>query len=267
MDKPPSSLPGRMSGDVEFDRIAPVYDETRRPPSEEELGTLVELFTGCRTVLDAGIGTGRFAVPLRDHHFEVVGVDLSLAMMRRARAKGIATLVQADLLRLPFRDKAVDAGFMAHVLQLIPDARRALEELGRVARRQVVLQLPEWFDRQPSNAWRQRRARYLELAAELGYPLTGRGKRYWHTLEELSAVAPPRTVRVVSRPPPMVSPTDERFSRWEAEMFGRGQVPPEVHAEIVRRLRVEFPIDPSVWTRPRTTRFVAWEPTQLEAKA
>jgi ubiquinone/menaquinone biosynthesis C-methylase UbiE len=252
---------------VEFDQIAPVYDETRRPPFAEELLTLAELFTGCRTVLDAGIGTGRFAVPLRAQHFEVVGIDLSLGMMRRARAKGFRALVRADVRRLPFLDRVVDAAFMAHVLQLIPDPRLVLQELGRVARRAVVIQLPEWSEGHRTNAWRELRERYRELAAELGYSLAMRGKRYRHTLEELSAIAPPKAVRVVSRPPPTVSNIEERFARWGAQEFGRGRVPPEVHAEIVRRLRAERSIDPSVWTRPREVRFVAWDPVDIERTA
>jgi len=257
-----------MAGEVEFDRIAPVYDETRPPPSPEELAALTALLTGCRSLLDAGVGTGRFAGPLRERGFEVVGVDLSLEMMRRARTKGITSLVRANLLPLPLSDGTVDAAFMAHVLQLIPEPRRALSELGRVARHQVVVQLPEWFERRPSEAWRARRARYRELAAELGYSLPERGQRYWHTLEELSAIAAPREVRVVERPWPPDHPSDERFSRWMAEMVGGGRIPPEVHTEIVRRLRVEFPSERSAGPRPpRTSRFVAWDASRLRGKA
>jgi SAM-dependent methyltransferase len=253
-----------MSGDVEFDSIAPVYDETRRPPSEEELEALAELLLGCRTILDAGIGTGRFAAPLSAHHFEVVGVDLSFGMMRRARAKGIAALVRADVRHLPFADKVVDAAFMAHVLQLIPDPRPVLGELGRVARRVVVLQLPEWFEREPTGAWREFRERYRTLAAELGYPLPERGTRYRHTLEELSAIAPPKVVRVVSGPPPPARSPDERLAWWEGLSLGRSQVPPEVHAEIIRRLQAERPMDRSGRPRSRNARFVVWDPRELE---
>ncbi len=136
-----------MSGDVEFDRIAPVYDETRPPPSEEEVRALAEILTGCRTILDAGVGTGRFAIPLHAHDFDVLGVDLSLGLMRRARAEGITRLVRADLTQLPFPSKVVDAAFMAHVLQLVPDPRPVLRELGRVARHRVVIVRPEWSER------------------------------------------------------------------------------------------------------------------------
>ena len=255
-----------MTGDVEFDRIAPVYDETRRPPSAEEVRALVEMLGGCPTVLDAGVGTGRFAIPSQAHGFRVFGVDLSFGMMRLARAKGLSHLVRADLCHLPFTDRSVDAAFMAHVLQLIPEPREALAELGRVARRRVVVQLPEWFERPPSEAWRERRNRYREIAAELGYSLPERGKRYWHSIEELSEIATPRDVRVVLRPPPAGPATDERYSRWASEMIGGGRIPPEVHEEIVRRLRKEFPQDLAAFARPRRTRFVLWDASQLVPK-
>ena len=256
-----------MTEEVEFDRIAPVYDETRRPPSGEELATLVQLLRGCRTVLDAGVGTGRFAVPLRGRGFEIVGVDLSLGMMGRARNKGLSALVRANVLRLPIADRSVDAAFMAHVLQLIPDPREVLRELGRVARRRVVMELPRWFDRAPSDAWRERRGRYREIAAELGYTLPERGPRFWHSVEELSAIARPTEVRVVTGPPPDGEPSEERFARWAAEMVGGAPLPPEVHAEVVRRLRAEFPRDAAWWRRPRTSRFIAWDARRLVERA
>ena len=261
-DNFPDAVASPVSGEVEFDRIAPVYDETRRAPSEEETAALADLLEGCRTVLDAGVGTGRFAVPLHARRFEIVGVDLSLEMMRRARAKGISDLVRADLRRLPLSDRAVDAAFMAHVLQLLPDPRGVLAELGRVARRAVVVQLPEWPDRPPTEAWRSRRQRYREIAAELGHPLPERRPRYRHTLEELSEIAPPTTVREVPGQAPGLRRPGEGRPRWDPAWFGVS-IPPEVHAEIVRRLEAEHPVDASAGPRPRSTRFLLWNPLRL----
>jgi len=254
-----------MRGEVEFDRIAPVYDETRQPPSDGQLNALEELLAGCRTVLDAGVGTGRFAVPLRARGFEVVGVDLSLAMMRRARSKGIARLIQGDVRRLPFSHGSVDAAFMSHVLQLLPDPRAVLAELGRVAREAVVVELPEWAERERMAGWRGVRERYREIAQELGYTLPERGPRYWHSLDELSAIATPKAVRSVAGPAPSASAAEERWSRWLSAGLGKPPIPPEVHAEILGRLREERPVDPARWRRPRTARFVLWEPRALEA--
>jgi SAM-dependent methyltransferase len=262
-DKARRALFVPMSGEVEFDRIAPVYDETRQAPSEEEVAALSEMLVGCRTVLDAGVGTGRFAVPLGVHHFDVLGVDLSLGMMHCARVKGITRLVRADVRRLPLSDKTVDAAFMSHVLQLIPDPRTVLGELGRVARVAVVIELPEWAERQRMEGWREIRERYRELARELGYELPERGRRYWHTLDELSAIAMPKAVRSVSGPVPAASTVEERMARWQSRAFGQYPIPPEVHAEIIRRLRAERPVDPNRWSRPRQGRFVLWDPTAL----
>jgi phosphatidylethanolamine/phosphatidyl-N-methylethanolamine N-methyltransferase len=256
-----------VSGTVEFDRIAPVYDETRRPPSEAEVRALVEVLSGARSLLDAGVGTGRFAVPLQAQHLEIVGVDLSIGMMQRARAKGIDSLIRADLRRLPLIDDAVDAAFTAHVLQLLPDPREVLRELGRVARRVVVVILPEWTEMGPDSRWRALRERYRELATELGYPLPERGRRYRHTLEELSAIATPKLVRQVEGTPSSASSLSESLARWEQRVSSSGQIPPEVHAEIVRRLQAEQPIDPSRWGRPRVERIVAWDAHALKTAA
>jgi ubiquinone/menaquinone biosynthesis C-methylase UbiE len=254
-----------MSGEVEFDRIAPIYDETRQAPTDEELRVLVTEFEGCRTLLDAGVGTGRFALPLHSLHFEIIGVDLSLEMMRRARVKGIGSLIRADVRRLPLSDDAVDGAFMAHVLQLIPDPRTVLAELGRIARRVVVVQLPEWSDSGPPGPWRRFRRRYRELALELGYRLPERAQRFHHTLEELSAIAPPSAVHEVERPSTEASSLEDRLARWEKRSLLGTPIPPEVHAEILRRLRAELPIDPPPGRHARKTRFLTWPSATLRA--
>jgi len=254
-----------MSTDVEFDRIAPIYDETRQPPSSQEVDALEGLLHGCRTVLDAGVGTGRFAVPLHERQFEIVGVDLSLGMMRRARAKGIDRLVRADVRSTPFADASLDAAFMAHVLQLLPDPAPVLRELGRVARTTVVVALPEWLERTRSPDWRDRRGRYRAIAAELGYPLPPRAERYHHSLEEVSRIARPREVRSVTRPPPSSGEAADRVGRWASGWFGGAEVPAEVHAAIVRRMLAERPVDPERVARARVTRFVTWSAADLRA--
>lgn len=254
-----------MNGTVEFDHIAPIYDETRRPPSEAEMRTLEEILAGCHSILDAGVGTGRFAAPLKAREFDVVGVDLSLGMMQRARSKGILRLVRADLRHLPFSSSSVDAAFTAHVLQLLPNPRDVLLELGRVARRTVVVLLPEWAENGPGEHWRSVRERYRELAAELGYALPPRGKRYRHTLDELSAIAPPTVVRTVEGSSGSPRSLGDWLSRWEAQATLGPPIPPEVHAEIVRRMQAESPAETPRAGRPRVQRFVAWSAGDLAA--
>ncbi len=62
-----------------FDRVSEVYDATRslRPDvMEAVLDGLEQALGGTNTLLDVGVGTGRFADPLRRLGFEVVGVCL-----------------------------------------------------------------------------------------------------------------------------------------------------------------------------------------------
>ena len=68
------------------DKIASVYDELYPGYDENAIHRLAELSRGGR-VLELGIGTGRFALPLLGMGVEVHGIDASQAMIDRLRAK------------------------------------------------------------------------------------------------------------------------------------------------------------------------------------
>ena len=126
---------------IAFDRAAGYYDQSRGvPPRVEELvADRVEAAAGpAARLLELGVGTGRIALPLHRRGRQVVGVDLSLPMLERYRAKAAAEglppppLLRADATRLPLRDACVDAVLEVHVLHLIPDWELALAEARRV---------------------------------------------------------------------------------------------------------------------------------------
>ena len=126
------SMPGRLS----FDRIATIYDETRRlaPRTMARLlAVLVDELQG-KKVLEVGVGTGRFAVPLQKSGMSVVGVDISRRMVEFGLAKGLRDVVFADGARLPFVSRSFDVATTNHVLHLIPDWRDAFAEIARVTR-------------------------------------------------------------------------------------------------------------------------------------
>ena len=78
----------------------------------------------CRRVLDIGCGTGGLAVYLERHGFEVVGVDSSVTMLRRARLRDTAVdWVLGDAAELPFRQEfdAVVIAFALH--EMVPEVR------------------------------------------------------------------------------------------------------------------------------------------------
>jgi ubiquinone/menaquinone biosynthesis C-methylase UbiE len=127
-----------VSGSVSFDSAAEQYDRTRALPPEAQAqvtSLLAQELKGRGPCLEVGVGTGRIAVPLRDGGVEVIGIDLSLAMLRRLQEKGgpkALPAVRADATRLPFRDHGFGGSLACHVLHLIPDWRLAATEMVRV---------------------------------------------------------------------------------------------------------------------------------------
>ena len=100
-----------------------------------------------RTLLDVGTGTGRAARALARRGALVTGADASAEMLAvaaaRAREDGVAvTFRQEDVHALTFPDRSFDAVVCLRVLMHTPDWRKALAELCRVARAQVLLDYP-----------------------------------------------------------------------------------------------------------------------------
>jgi ubiquinone/menaquinone biosynthesis C-methylase UbiE len=125
---------GEKRTSVAFDRMADRYDETR---GGEARGSSMADMLGpwldaAGPVLEIGIGTGLIASALRSRGVDVVGVDLSMPMLAKARDRVGPRLVVADAMRLPVRDGAVAAAYMVHVLHLVGDVATTLAEARRV---------------------------------------------------------------------------------------------------------------------------------------
>jgi phosphatidylethanolamine/phosphatidyl-N-methylethanolamine N-methyltransferase len=91
-------------------------------------------------ILDLGIGTGVSLDYYPLDRGRVIGVDLSGGMLRKAREKirerGLpnALVFQADAMRLPFADDTFDHVFMSHVISVVSDPYRLIQETQRVAK-------------------------------------------------------------------------------------------------------------------------------------
>jgi SAM-dependent methyltransferase len=135
-----------QGGSVNFDRAAAFYDATRDLGDEATtwaLGVVRDAVAGRGRVLEIGVGTGIVALPLVEAGVDLVGIDLSAAMMSKLieKADGHAPLplLRADATRMPFRDGSFGAAYARHVLHLIPDWHVAVTELCRVVGEGVVL--------------------------------------------------------------------------------------------------------------------------------
>jgi ubiquinone/menaquinone biosynthesis C-methylase UbiE len=125
-----------MPNPLSFDRVAHIYDATRSlgpRTMARVLGVLVDELHGKR-VLEIGVGTGRYAVPLQKSGIRVVGVDISRQMVEFGLAKGLRDVVFAEGAHLPFVRHAFDVTTTNHVLHLIADWREVITEIVRVTR-------------------------------------------------------------------------------------------------------------------------------------
>ncbi len=90
-------------------------------------------------VLDIGVGTG-LALANYPSHAEIVGIDLSDGMLRHARRRvrqGGMDWVQlcvANALELPFPAESFDHVMLSHVITVVSDPVRLVEETRRVTR-------------------------------------------------------------------------------------------------------------------------------------
>jgi len=112
-------------------------------------------------ILDAGSGTGIFTDAFLARGADVMGLDISFAMLRRAAEKNAALAgrgVAADMMHLPFGDCGFDKTVSVTALEFIPDAPRAVGELFRVTKRGGIVvvatlnSLSPWADRRLADA-------------------------------------------------------------------------------------------------------------------
>ncbi len=221
-------MPPRLS----FDHVAPIYDETRGFTPRvmaRLLAVLVDQLQGKR-VLEVGVGTGRYAVPLQKSGIRVVGVDISRKMVEVGLAKGLREVVFADGARLPIASKSFDVAMTIHVLHLIPDWRDVLIEIARVTR-ESYMTIVERSYRADSI-----KREYDQLVREAGYSWTAPGlhEREMPDLVRPEIVMPVGPFQETVLANAIISELDGRSysSQWA--------VPEEIHRSAISALRHEW---------------------------
>lgn len=121
-----------------FDAIAPRYDLVNRIMTfrldvrwRRRAVRSLALPTGS-LVLDLAAGTGDLCIDLRRAGHRPISVDLSFGMLSNDRSR--APRVQADILRLPFPDGAIDGIMCGFALRNLVDLDVFFAECARVLR-------------------------------------------------------------------------------------------------------------------------------------
>ncbi len=144
-----------------YQRIAPLYDWLDLPFEYSRYRKIRPLlFEGLSgRLLDAGVGTGR-NIPYYPADAEVVGIDISAAMLTRAERRRDALgsrvpLMRMDVTRLTFPDHSFDAAVATFLFCVLPEERQvpALRELGRIVKPGGSIHLLEYV--RPSGTFRR----------------------------------------------------------------------------------------------------------------
>jgi SAM-dependent methyltransferase len=212
-----------------FDRVAEIYDKTRSLPSEvmkKLIMTMSIELEDCTRILDVGVGTGRLAEPLQDAGFEVVGIDISRKMASKAKEKGVKQLLLADARFLPFKPNAFDAALCVHVLHLISEWRRVLQEICQ-ASRFTMFSLYDAHDNPVRKA-------YGQLLRHYGYERHRPGISE-QELNDLSNHAKPLFVSSYD-----VYADDSLRSLEQQASSSQWEIPRQVNLKIVEELKTKF---------------------------
>jgi SAM-dependent methyltransferase len=183
-------------------------------------------------ILDAGVGTGRFAYPMQERGFEVVGIDIAPKMLTKAREKGLVNLFRGDLCFLPFQDDSFQFTLSVHVLHLIKNWRCALTEIGRVTTDEFlsVLSIKE------NSPAQEVRKVYEAACLQLGYEVRHVGMRE----RELPDILPPDTYRNI-RIYEHTMDVPNLIEGFQDKLFSNlWSVPDDVHEQAMEVVRKEF---------------------------
>jgi len=122
-----------------YDEGAATYEEYWAPALHRHARHLLDALPAAPdaalTVVDVATGAGTLVPALREvagPAGTVIAADRSIGMLRRAPYE--ASRIQADAAALPLADATADVVVLAFVLFMLPDARAAITEAGRVLR-------------------------------------------------------------------------------------------------------------------------------------
>jgi SAM-dependent methyltransferase len=95
-------------------------------------------------ILDLGCGYGAYSLALMAERRRCVGCDINLLYLKTAASAGLPAVAAQG--RLPFADRSFDTVLLFEVIEHVPEIRDLLGEAFRVARKNVLVTVPNAED-------------------------------------------------------------------------------------------------------------------------
>ena len=95
-------------------------------------------------ILDLGCGYGAYSLALLKEGRSCVGCDVNLQYLKKAAASGLPAVAAEG--QLPFSDKSFDTVLLFEVIEHVPPIEAILKEAFRVARKNVLVTVPNAQD-------------------------------------------------------------------------------------------------------------------------
>jgi SAM-dependent methyltransferase len=230
---------------INFDRVAHIYDETRvipEPLFTKGLDAMEKHLSKEEWILDLGVGTGRFALPLQERGFNVAGIDISEEMLAVGASKGLQNSMRGDACLLPFKEKVFHSAISIHFLHLLPDYKNALAEVIRTTRGCLISLVEYWPNEDTPYTL------YREVAEKFGHGPKHLGL---HERDLPDQVKPHVGEMLGSKRETLLA--DERIERLENRIYsGVWKIPDDIHRktidEVKKRFRgTEFEVQRDLW--------------------
>jgi len=165
-----------------WDSIAKSFDSTRGMPWKQCIDFIDSLSKDC-IVADIGCGNGRHLIPCAKHCKKVVGLDVSIELLKILKNKiekeklDNVLLLQSDAVSMPLKDKSIDAVLYIAALHSIRGRDNRLNSLKEVKRilkpggKALISVWTKWRD--------EHKKSFVRKFAHNGLPKHGDTNVYW----------------------------------------------------------------------------------------
>ncbi len=122
-----------------YEQIAPVAIQRATDVNDECIAEILKSIKG-KTVLEAGCGNGFLAQKLSEH-YKVTATDIIIDKGLKKKYSAI-TFKQANIEKLPFKDKSFDTVVTTHTLEHVQNIFQSISELRRVTKKRLIIVVP-----------------------------------------------------------------------------------------------------------------------------